>query len=154
MTQIAFDDLDALRAACGEEWSGWGPEFHMTQDKINGFAELTGDHQWIHVDVERANAGPFGGPIAHGFFTLSLVASINRSDQVQITGYRNAVNYGADGLRFLAPVPAGSTVRARSRLKEVREHKKGTLVATQVAIHVEGNEVPSVLYDALTLFQG
>ena len=72
MTEIAFDDLEGLRATITEEWSDWGPEYEMTQEKVNQFAELTGDHQWIHVDVERATAGPFGGPIAHGFFTLSL----------------------------------------------------------------------------------
>ena len=155
MIEIAFNDIDGLQAAATEEWSGWGPEFEMTQEKINAFAELTGDHQWIHVDVERAKTeSPFGGPIAHGFFTLSLVASISWNDKVRITGFRNAVNYGADCLRFLAPVPSGSTLQARSRLKEAREHKKGTLVASQVAIHVQGVEVPSVLYDSLTLYQG
>ena len=66
MTEIAFDDLEGLRASITEEWSDWGPEYEMTQEKVNQFAELTGDHQWIHVDVERANAGPFGGPIATG----------------------------------------------------------------------------------------
>ena len=154
MTEIAFDDIEGLQAACTEEWGEWGPEYHMTQEKINPFADLTGDQQWIHVDEEKSAAGPFGGTIAHGFFTLSLVASINRNNAVTITGIRNAINYGADGLRFLAPVPSGSILRARSRMKEVREHKKGTLIATQVAIHVEGVEVPSVLYDSLTLFQG
>ena len=85
---------------------------------------------------------------------VDLVASISWNDRVRITGFRNAVNYGADGLRFLAPVPSGSVLQARSRLKEAREHKKGTLVASQVAIHVQGVEVPSVLYDSLTLYQG
>ena len=84
MIEIAFDDIDGLQAAATEEWSGWGPEFEMTQEKINAFAELTGDHQWIHVDVERAKTeSPFGGPIAHGFFTLSLVASISWNDKVR-----------------------------------------------------------------------
>ena len=107
------------------------------------------------MDVERANAGPFGGPIAHGFFTLSLLPILNRTGAVRITGQANVVNYGADGLRMLAPVPVGSTLHARNRITDVREHKKGTLVATRVAIHVVGNDdVPAVLYDALSLYQG
>ena len=127
----------------------------MTQEKVNPVAELTGDHQWLHVDVERANAGPFGGPIAHGVFTLSLLPILNRTGAVRITGQANVVNYGADGLRMLAPVPVGSTLHARNRITDVREHKKGTLVATRVAIHVVGNDdVPAVLYDALSLYQG
>lgn len=152
--EIAYDDLEGLRGAITEEWSAWGPEYEMTQEKVDQFAELTGDHQWIHVDVERATAGPFGGPIAHGFLTLSLLPNLNKTGDVRITGHQNAINYGADGLRFLAPVPSGSTVHARNRVREARQHKKGTLVATQVAIHVVGNEVPSVLYDALVLYQG
>lgn len=153
--EIAYDDLEGLRGAITDEWSAWGPEYEMTQEKVNQFADLTGDHQWIHVDVERANAGPFGGPIAHGFFTLSLLPTLNRAGHVKITGQQNVVNYGADGMRLLAPVPVGSVLHARNRIRDVREHKKGTLVATQVAIHVVGNDdVPAVLYEALALYQG
>jgi len=154
MDEIAFDDIDGLNASASDDWSGWGPEVEVTQEMVNGFADLTGDHQWIHVDVERATAGPFGGPIAHGFLTLSLLPNLNKTGDVRITGHQNAINYGADGLRFLVPVPSGSTVHARNRVREARQHKKGTLVATQVAIHVVGNEAPSVLYDALVLYQG
>ncbi len=154
MDEIAFDDINGLNASASDDWSDWGPEVEVTQEMVNGFADLTGDHQWIHVDVERATAGPFGGPIAHGFLTLSLLPSLNKTGNVRITGQQNVVNYGADGLRFLAPVPVGSSLHARNRVREARQHKKGTLVATQVAIHVVGNEVPSVLYDALVLYQG
>ena len=155
MQEISFNDIDGLNAAAGEEWGPWGPDYQMTQERINGFADLTGDHQWIHVDVERATAGPFGAPIAHGFFTLSLLPTLNRTGRVRITGQQNVVNYGADGLRLLAPVPVGSTLHARNRVTDVREHRKGTLVATQVAIHVVGNDdIPAVLYDALSLYQG
>jgi hypothetical protein len=83
-----------------------------------------------------------------------MLSAMLDEDGMRITGFTNAVNYGGDRLRFLAPVPAGSTVHARSRITEAREHKHGTLVATQIAIHVEGSDVPSVLYDALTLYQG
>ena len=80
---------------------------------------------------------------------------MNRTGLVKVVGQQNVVNFGADGLRLLAPVPVGSTLHARNRIKDVREHKKGTLVATQVAIHVVGNDaVPAVLYDALSLYQG
>ena len=150
MIEIAFDDIEGLLAAATEEWSGWGPEFEMTQEKINAFAELTGDHQWIHIDVERAKTeSPFGGPIAHGFFTLSLVASISWNDKVRITGFRNAVNYGADGLRFLAPVPSGSVLQARSRLKEAREHKKGTLVAPIEGLKIKLKKDVSIIVESI-----
>ena len=155
MHEIPFDDIDAINAAGGEDtWSDWGPELEVTQEMINGFADLTGDHQWIHVDVERATAGPFGAPIAHGFLTLSLMPSLNKTGTVRLTGHQNVVNYGADGLRFLAPVPVGSKLHARNRIKEARQHKKGTLLATQVAIHGVGSEVPALLYEALVLYQG
>ena len=153
MTTV-FASPDELPDAVGTHL-GYGDWITVDQDRIDLFAEATGDHQWIHVDVERATAGPFGGPIAHGFFTLSLLPILNRTGAVRITGQTNVVNYGADGLRMLAPVPVGSTLHARNRITDVREHKKGTLVATRVAIHVVGNDdVPAVLYDALSLYQG
>ena len=73
---LQVDDIDGINAAASDEFGDWGPEVDVTQEMINQFADLTGDHQWIHVDVERANAGPFGGPIAHGFLTLSLLPAI------------------------------------------------------------------------------
>ena len=134
MTEIAFDDLDGLRTTITEEWSDWGPEYEMTQEKVNQFAELTGDHQWIHVDVERATAGPFGGPIAHGFFTLSLLPILNRTGSVRITGQTNVVNYGADGLRLLAPVPVGSPLHA-SYLQSTMPSPSRSTASTHSARH-------------------
>ena len=138
MEEIAFDDLDALNANVSEEWSDWGPEFDLSQEKINAFADLTGDHQWIHIDEEKAKAGPFGTTIAHGFFTLSLVPVLSLmlegSSGARLKGFQNVINYGGDRLRFLAPVPAGSTVHARTRMKEAKEHKAGTLILTEIAI--------------------
>ena len=157
MEETAFNDIDALNAAASEDWGPWGPEYEMTQERINGFAELTGDRQWIHVAIERANNGPFGGTVAHGFFTLSLVPMLSamlEGEGMRITGFTTAVNYGGDRLRFLDPVLADSTVHARSRITGAKEHKHGTLVSAQIAIHVKGNDVPSVLYDSLTLYQG
>src|SRR4029078_5808684 len=89
----------------------------VTQDMINKFADLTGDHQWIHVDVERAKKeSPFKGTIAHGFLTLSLLPTLRAASDHKVVGYGNATNYGSDKLRFVSPVPAGSKVNARARL--------------------------------------
>ena len=109
MTAIAFDDIDAINAQASEEYGEWGDELVVTQEMINQFADLTGDHQWIHVDVERCKKeSPFGGPIAHGFLTLSLMPSLI-SMPVQLTGMKNVVNFGSGGLQFRRPGPAGAT---------------------------------------------
>ncbi|MBW2314792.1 MAG: MaoC family dehydratase [Deltaproteobacteria bacterium] len=154
MQEIRFDDITGLEAAVSEEFGAFGPEKTVTQEMIDRFAELTGDHQWIHVDVERAKKeSPFGGPIAHGFFTLALVPALRPGRTFAVTGYASAVNYGSDGFRFLAPVPSGSAVQARSRLAAVSAKPKGTLVTTETAVHVVGNETPSLLYKGLTLYR-
>jgi len=147
---MRFDEIDAINASISEDFAEWGPTFEMTQDKVNQFAELTGDHQWIHIDVERATAGPFGGPIAHGFFTLSLMASIVKLP-VELEGVSNGVNYGANKLRFLSPVPVPSTLHARSRLLKAEAKGPGTLLTSEAVIHVVGSEKPAVLYEMLTL---
>jgi acyl dehydratase len=154
MQEIRFDDVAALEAAVSEEFGEFGPAKPVTQDMIDRFADLTGDHQWIHVDVERAKReSPFGGPIAHGFLTLSLIPALRTGRTFAVTGYGSAVNYGSDGFRFLAPVPAGSEVHARSRLAAVAEKPKGTLVTTETAVHVVGNDTPSLLYKGLVLYR-
>ena len=154
MTDLRFDDIEAINAAAGGDYGDWGREVEITQEMINEFAELTGDHQWIHVDIERANAGPFGGPIAHGFLTLSLLPVLSGGTDLVISGHANAVNYGADGLRFLAPVPAGSTVHARSKLVSAEAKGSGTLVKTETAVHVVDVEKPSLIYQMLVLYMG
>ena len=154
MNDIRFDDIEALQAAVGEEWSDWSQQIQITQEMINQFAELTGDHQWIHVDIERANAGPFGGPIAHGFLTLSLLPALSGGTDVALSGFANAVNYGADGLRFLAPVPAGSKVHAHSKLVSAEAKGSGTLIKSEIAVHVVGAEKPSLIYQMLVLYMG
>ena len=154
MTDLRFDDIEAINAATGGDYGDWGREVEITQEMINQFAELTGDHQWIHVDIERANAGPFGGPIAHGFLTLSLLPVLSGGTDLAISGHANAVNYGADGLRFLAPVPAGSTVHARSKLVSAEAKGSGTLVKTETAVHVVDVEKPSLIYQMLVLYMG
>jgi len=154
VTDLRFDDIEAINAAAGGDYGDWGREVEITQEMINEFAELTGDHQWIHVDIERANAGPFGGPIAHGFLTLSLLPVLSGGTDLVISGHANAVNYGADGLRFLAPVPAGSTVHARSKLVSAEAKGSGTLVKTETAVHVVDVEKPSLIYQMLVLYMG
>jgi acyl dehydratase len=152
MADFAFDDVDALNAAASDTFGEWGAEIEVTQEMINGFADLTGDRQWIHIDVERAKAqSPFGGPIAHGFLTLALMPSLNPPG-ARITGHGNATNYGSDGLRFLAPVPAGSKVHARNRIVKAEARPNGTLLTTEVAVHVVGNEKPSLLYKMQILY--
>src|SRR5690606_34937590 len=105
--EIRFDDLDAINAAASEEFGPFGDPVHVSQEMIDTFAQLTDDHQWIHVDVERCKAeSPFGGPVAHGFLTLSLMPPMMRTvPGPAIVGHRAGVNYGAELLRFLAPVP-------------------------------------------------
>jgi acyl dehydratase len=154
--EIRFDDLDAINAAASEEFGPFGESVHVSQEKIDTFAELTDDHQWIHTDVERCKTeSPFGGPIAHGFLTLSLMPPMMRTvPGPTIVGHRAGVNYGAESLRFLAPVPAGSDIAARSRIVGAVERKNGTLVTSEAAIHVVGAEKPSVLYRLQVLYQG
>ena len=152
MTEYRFDDIDSLTAAVSPEFGDWGPEILVTQDMINGFAELTGDRQWIHIDVERAKKeSPFGGPIAHGFLTLALVPKLNPAS-VHIVGHGNATNYGSEGLRFLAPVPAGSKIHAHDRLISAVARPNGTLITTEIAVHVIGAEKPSLLYKMQILY--
>ena len=152
VSDYRFDDIDGLNAAVSDEFGDWGKEIEVTQEMINQFAELTGDRQWIHIDVERAKKeSPFGGPIAHGFLTLALIPKVNPGD-IRVMGHGNATNYGAEGLRFLAPVPADSKLHARQRLVSAEARKNGTLVTTELAVHAVGNEKPSLLYKMQVLY--
>lgn len=156
MEKIRFDDIESLQKCVSEEFGPWSQPMEITQKTIDEFAELTGDRQWIHIDVERCKKeSPFGTTIAHGFLTLSLLPKLSAGspEGFAITGYGNATNYGAEGLRFLSPVPAGSKVHARRRLKGVEATPKGTKVVSQVAIHVVGSERPALLIDSIILYQ-
>ena len=151
---IRFDDLEAINALVSDEFGEFGDKIEVTQDMIQGFADLTGDHQWIHVDVERSQKeSPFGGPIAHGFLTLSLLPKLSKTAGVAVTGHTNAVNYGAESLRFLAPVPSGSKVAARSRLLRAEPKSGGTLVTTEFEIRVVGAEKPALIYRMQVLYR-
>jgi len=139
--------LEELHGRIGTE-TGLGSWTTVTQDMINQFADATHDHQWIHVDEAKAAAGPFGQRIAHGFLTLSLIAGI--AEPVQIPGVRMAINYGLDRVRFVTPVPAGSRVRARSKLLDVSEVAGGLQLKTEVAVELEGSEKPACVAETLT----
>lgn len=151
---VSIKDIDGLRGLITEEWTDWTEPVEITQEMINTFADVTKDHQWIHVDLERANAGPFGGPIAHGFLTLSLVSYLSGQIGPKIDDMVGALNYGADRLRFLNPVPAGAQVHARSRVVDVTEKPTGVLMKQEVAVHVVGDEKPALLYESLGLLLG
>jgi len=155
MEKIQYDDINALKKYISDEFGDFGESVEVTQDLINRFADVTGDHQWIHLDVERCKKeSPFGTTIAHGFLTLSLIPVLKTKKDFTVVGFANEVNYGSDKLRFLSPVPANSKVHARSRLVSVESGKKGTRVESEVAIHVVGNDRPALLYSSIGLYQG
>ncbi|MEO0821770.1 MAG: MaoC family dehydratase [Pseudomonadota bacterium] len=128
----------------------------ITQEIINGFAEVTGDHQWIHVDVEKATKyGPFGGPVAHGFLTLSLLAASTESTGVPPSDAKAVLNYGLGSVRFPQPVLSGSTVRARYTLVNVEQKGPGAqLMTLKAELRVEGAEKPSVVAELLAMVMG
>ncbi len=124
----------------------------ITQARIDQFAEATGDHQWIHVDPVRAAAGPFGKTIAHGYLTQSLV-NFFLPQIVQVHGISMGINYGADRLRFPAPVPVGSRVRGSAELVEVEKQKDGSVQAKiRVTVEIEGQERPGCVIDTISRY--
>lgn len=151
MTTI-LDGKDEVLAAKGMDL-GVTDWMVVTQAQVNQFADATGDHQWIHVDVERAKAeSPYGGPIAHGFLTLSLVSNF-LPQLVQVTGMKMGVNYGTNKVRFPAPVPVGANLRARASIGDVEEVGGGGVQMTWlVALEVEGAEKPSCVAEFLARY--
>ncbi|MCF4007482.1 MaoC family dehydratase [Corynebacterium uropygiale] len=146
ITTIDFSDAPSLE---GKDLghSSW---IEITQERVNTFADATDDHQWIHVDPERAKESPFGGPIAHGFLTLSLVIPL-WTELLEITGVSTKVNYGLDRVRFTSPVPVGSRVRLGARVTEVSEAKGGGLhIVADGVIEIEGQERPAVVATFIT----
>ncbi|MBN9063763.1 MAG: hypothetical protein BGP06_04875 [Rhizobiales bacterium 65-9] len=122
----------------------------VDQDRIDRFADAIGDHQWIHVDVERASAGPFGAPIAHGYLTLSLL-SIFLDPALDFGGVAMRVNYGFDRVRFPAPVPVNSRIRAHVAVESVDETHQGVRVALRCVLEIEGSEKPACVAHPLAL---
>src|SRR6201990_2156612 len=123
-----FDSVSDLASIKGES-IGESDWVTISQEDVNLFADATGDHQWIHVDPERAKAGPFGTTIAHGFMTLSLLPRLQH-DMYTVNGIKLAINYGLNKVRFPSPVPVGSRVRAQSSLVSVDDVGNGTVQAT------------------------
>ena len=146
--EIAIGDIQPL---AGQEL-GVSPWHSVTQGEINAFADATHDHQWIHVDVERAKReSPFGGPIAHGYYTLSIIPYL--MEQVwTITGASSALNYGLNKLRFPAPVSIGAQVRLRVVLNTVENIPGGIQVNVTLKVEVEGVEKPACVAEGLYRF--
>ena len=144
-----FNSLAELKELIGQEvaQSEW---VEISQERVNTFADATGDHQWIHIDVERAKReSPFGGPIAHGFLTLSLLPMLV-ANAIKLTYVKMGVNYGLNKVRFPSPVPVGSRVRARLKLLEIEDIKDGAQFTWEVTIEREGQDKPVCVAESIS----
>ncbi len=145
-----FESPRDLAKAVGQQL-GHSDWLEITQERIDQFAEATGDHQWIHVDPERARQGPFGATIAHGYLTQSLV-NLFLPQIVEVRGISMGVNYGADRLRFPAPVPVGSRIRGSAELLEVEEIKGTVQAKIRVTVEIEGSDRPACVIDTISRY--
>ena len=151
MAKLVLPDIASLKPLVGSELgvSDW---LEITQERIDRFAEATGDHQWIHVDPERAKRGPFGRTIAHGYLTQSLV-NFFLPQIVEVRGIGMGINYGADRLRFPAPVPVGARVRGSAELLEAEETRDGAVQAKfRVTVELEGSDKPGCVIDTISRY--
>ncbi|MFM7535102.1 MAG: MaoC family dehydratase [Acidimicrobiales bacterium] len=146
MTTI-IDGAEGLKATVGQHL-GYSEYIEITQEQVNLFADATGDHQWIHVDVERAKAGPFKAPIAHGYLTLSLGPRL-LPEVVQVRGFSMGVNYGANKVRFPSPVPVGSRLRMGVKNLAVEDIAGGVQITYELSFEVEGASKPSCVAEVL-----
>ena len=146
-----FESPSQLHESVGEHL-GHSDWIEITQERINLFAEATGDHQWIHVDPERAKDGPFGACIAHGYLTQSLV-NLFLPQIVEVRGISMGVNYGADRVRFPAPVPVGSRVRGSAELVSAEPTKDGAVqTVVRVTVEIEGSDRPGCVIDTISRY--
>jgi acyl dehydratase len=145
-----FESPEALREGAGTHLghSAWRV---IDQDQVNRFADATGDHQWIHVDLERAAAGPFGGTIAHGFLTLSMLPEMV-FELLSVGGVRMVINYGLNRVRFVNPVRVGSRLRAGAELTAVEEVKGGLQATVTVTFEIDGEDKPACVAESLMRF--
>ncbi|HET7044958.1 MAG TPA: MaoC family dehydratase [Gaiellaceae bacterium] len=143
-TELTRAELEST----GERDLGATDWVEITQERVNLFADATDDQQWIHVDLEKAAAGPFGGTIAHGYLSLSLLPEL-LGQLLRVTDARMGVNYGAEKLRFTSPVPVGSRVRAAARLLGAERRGEGILYRVGVRIEIEGAEKPAMVGEVL-----
>ena len=146
--KVAYADLESL---AGKE-VGVSDWHTIDQDRVNMFAEATGDHQWIHVDVERATAA-LGSPIVHGYLTLSLLPMLG-PEVMHVTGTTRGINYGANSVRFTNMVPVGSKLRMRQTVKEVNEKAGGKQIISECVIEIEGKDRPACVAETITILYG
>ena len=139
--------IDGLKAEVGHHL-GYSSYLTISQERVNQFAEATGDFQWIHIDVERAKTGPFGGPIAHGYLTLSL-GPVLLPEIFAVSGISMGVNYGANKVRFMSPVPVGAQLRAGAKLMNVDEIAGGAQVTLEIVFECEGAAKPSCVAEVI-----
>ena len=144
-----INGIDEFESLIGQEL-GTSEWLTMDQDAINSFADVTGDHQWIHVDEARAAEGPYAATIVHGFFTLALIPKFS-SEVFTIEGVSIRVNYGLNKVRFLQPVVVGSRLRGKVEVKDVIRGEKGTQVILQQTIEIDGQERPACIAEVVTL---
>ncbi|MFT5484078.1 MAG: acyl dehydratase [Halieaceae bacterium] len=156
MSDIPFNDASAMQTLISADFGSWSNPLHIDQELINQFAELSGDHMWMHVNEERCVAdSPFGTTIAHGFLTLVLMSKMTGGESriSHISGYQNIMNYGSDKLRFTGAVPVDSKIHCRSRIKSVDVSAHKTTVTQEMHIHVVGqDERPVVVYELIVVF--
>jgi len=148
-TELTLEEL----AATEERDLGSSPWVRIEQERVNRFADATGDHQWIHVDLEAAKAGPFGGTIAHGYLSLALLPAL-LGDLIHVPDAQMGVNYGIDRVRFTSPVPVGSEVRVNARLLSSEPKGDGILYKVGVQIEIKGQEKPAMVGEVLYLALG
>lgn len=147
---ITVNGIDEIKKLAGSDL-GTSEWIEVTQERINTFADATGDHQWIHVDPEKAAEGPFGAPIAHGYLTLSLFIPLF-TELLDVQGVTTKVNYGLNKVRFPSPVKVGSKIRLVGRLADVEEVAGGVQVTVDGTIEIEGAPKPAAVLQSLSRF--
>jgi acyl dehydratase len=147
---LTVNGLDELKKLAGSDL-GTSEWIEVTQERIDTFADATGDHQWIHVDPERAKAGPFGASIAHGYLTLSLFIPLF-TELLDVQGVTTKVNYGLNKVRFPSPVKVGSRIRLTAKLAEAEEVPGGVQITVEGAIEIEGATKPAAVLQSLSRF--
>ncbi|AXE81788.1 MaoC family dehydratase [Streptomyces atratus] len=147
---LTVNGIDEIKAQAGADLghSSW---LEILQPRVDTFADATGDHQWIHTDVQRAKAGPFGGTIAHGYLTLSLLIPL-WSELLRVEGVSMAVNYGLNKVRFPSPVRVGAKVRAHGRVVSVEEVQGGVEVVVDLTVEIDGSAKPACVAQAAYRF--
>ena len=148
--QTVLEGVDGITKAVGNHL-GYSDWLEITQERVDQFADATGDHQWIHVDPEKAKSGPFGAAIAHGYLTMSL-SNLFLPQVVEVRGFDLGVNYGVNKVRFPAPVPVGSKIRAGVELLEAEPVTGGVQTVMRITIEVEGGSKPACVIESVSRY--